>query len=318
MKSLKTIIIILFGIILSIDTLAQVSQNTISRVILIEDARYLFKILEESHPDPYKNFGGKIEFNREFQKLLNSIPESGLQTDEFYNLIMPFVAKVGDMHTGLINNSKQAPKGPGLPLEFKIIDLELVITGVPSSDFNDILGSRLCSVMGIQTSELFIRQSKLRGIENKYGEVIFTSRSLKSINGIIKLIPEWNQKDPLKLEFKLKTGEIVSKEFSPSALNKETMVSYSSSIIKPSMEKSDVVYDFIGDSKETILLTITNMERYREASEAWFSSGMESARQYTEAAYSYFNKENPPSNQDELLKGIPSVSETFEASFQLH
>ncbi len=314
----KTIILLIMIIAFTYNNSvnAQVSQNVISKALLIEDTRQLIKVLEESHPDPYINFGGKIAFHRNFQQILSIIPENGMTNKEYYNLLVPFIAKMHTMHTGLINPEKPGQNGPGIPLKFKIIDSDLIVVEVPSADYKDLLGSKLISVNSITLNSLLDRQTRLRGIENKPGELVFLSISLKTINGIKNLIPEWSRDEKITAEFKSNSGTIISKDFKIPYSNQGEPIAYSSKVIKPSTEKSDVVYDFLDDSKQNALLIITNMERYREASEGWFSKGFEAATQYSSIAYKHFNNTEPPTNRDELLKGIPSVTETFVSLIQ--
>lgn len=295
---------------------AQSDQNLISKALLVEDTRQLIKILEESHPDPYINFGGKIAFHRNFQNILELIPDSGMTRKEYYNLLVPFIAKMCTMHTGLINPEKAGQNGPGLPLKFKIVENDLIVVEVPSSDYRDILGCKLESVNSVTLKTLIDRQKQLRGIENKQGEMAYLSISLKTKNGIKGLIPEWNGEDKIKAEFKSNSGKIIGKDFHAPYPASEEAISFRSKVVKPLTDKSDVAYNFLDEKKQTALLVISNMERYREASEFWFSKGFDEASAYSGIAYSYFNHTEPPANRDELLKGIPSATETFISLIQ--
>jgi len=290
---------------------AQESNNLVSQSKLVEDTRYLAKILEESHPEPYQNFGGRIAFNRGLQEILLSIPAAGMVKSEYYNKIMPFVAKLCDMHTGLVNEEKASSNAAGLPLQLKIIEQYLVVTGVESDEYKSLLGAKLISIEGISLKELRIRQTRLRGIENEYGEFAFLTRSLKTSNGLKNLIPEWKTTEKISVEFKLKSGKKSNVNFQIGKLKTGNGISFDSKIIKPSTERSDVAFGFLDGKKETALLIVSNMERYREASEAWFSSGMQGAADYSGIAYKYFNKTDPPADKEKLLKGIPSATETF-------
>jgi len=311
MKRLLSIVIILTFSLISSPSSAQTNSNNISKDSLIEDTRQLVKILEESHPEPYLNFGGKIAFNRDFQRILLSIPEIGMKSDEFYKLLMPFVAKVADMHTGLISPVEATQNGPGIPLKFKIVEQNLIVTGVPSEKYKGLLGSQLVSVGGLGIDELLFRQTQLRGVETKYGELAFLSISLKSSKGIKNLIPDWDFSDKIQIELRLVSGKTAEVSIKRTPLDSETQLTFPTKQLKPSTAKSDVVYDFLDDEKENALLVISNMERYREASEGWFAHGMEGAAEYTGIAYQHFNNAEPPSDIEKLLKGIPSATETF-------
>lgn len=304
-------LLMLLIIIVNDCSTAQVNSNILSKENLVSDTRELIKILEESHPDPYLNFGGKIAFHRSFQEILFSIPENGMPVEEYYGMILPFVAKIGDMHTGLISVAKLEHNEPGLPLQLKIVGQDLVVTGVKSDEFRELLGSRLLSVCGLSVDELRKRQTRLRGIENIYGELVFLSISLKTASGIKRLIPEWDVLDIMKTEFRLPSGKTTELNIQSVPAKTEIQFFVPSKLVKPSTAKSDVVYGFLDDNKQNALLIISNMERYREACEAWFSDGMQEAAELTAIAYKHFNNTEPPSDRESLLEGVPSATEIF-------
>ena len=310
---MKVILLLLMLLIIIVNncSTAQVNSNILSKESLVSDTRELIKILEESHPDPYQNFGGKVAFHRNFQRILFSIPNDGMSVEKYYELLLPFMAKIGDMHTGFINIAKSERNGPGLPLQFKIVDKDLVVIGVNSEELRRLLGSRLLSVCGLSVDELRTRQTRLRGIENLYGELLFLSIGLKTANGIKDLISEWNTSEKINAAFKLASGKTTEVEFQTLHEKIETQIFIPSKLVKPSTDKSDVAYGFLDGHKQDALLVISNMERYREACEAWFAEGMEEADDLTAIAYKHFNKTEPPSDRETLLEGVPSATEIF-------
>lgn len=289
---------------------AQSNNELIPGHKLINDTRQLLNILETAHPDPYQNPGGKIALHRSFQNILSSIPSEGMTRTDFYNLLLPFIAMVGDMHTGL-RSPEEKKASPGLLLDFRIIEKDLVITGVPSKDYESLLGGRLQSVEQVSITELMNRQSKLRGVENDYGRLIFLSRNLKTLQGIKKLIPEMKSAGVLTATILLPSKELRTVKFDLLQDKQTETVGFPTAVKMPSTEKSDVVFGFPWKDKETALLVVQGMEQYREACECWFADGMAEAGELTGNAYKQFNKVEPPVDQKALLKGIPSATETF-------
>jgi hypothetical protein len=80
---------------------------------LLEDARQLARIIEDTHPDPYLNGGGRLAFHRRLHRVLNAIQDEGMTRDEFLRLVRPFVAAVGDMHTGFLGGYQTDAGRPG-------------------------------------------------------------------------------------------------------------------------------------------------------------------------------------------------------------
>jgi len=101
-------------------------RASLSREELIADTRQLAHTLESVHPDPYLRGGGKVAFHRRLQHILSAIPADGLSRDEYYRLIQPFVAAVGDAHTWL--DSPYMCMGPGgIPLYFRVVGEDFYI-----------------------------------------------------------------------------------------------------------------------------------------------------------------------------------------------
>ena len=279
---------------------------------LIEDARQLLETIESSHPDPYINGGGKIAFLRRFQEMLHSIPQTGLTKIQFYKHLLPFVTSIGDSHTMIRIPVTEDTSGPGLPFGFKIIEKTIVVESVPGKEYQSLLGARLLSIENIPLEELLIRQSQLRGIENYYGRLAFLCyASLNNLQGLKNLIPEWNVKKEMTVDFKLVSGTKVSKVFSVPFSPPDEPIFPRSKINLPSTTRSDVVYNFLDKKKQTALLLVENMMRYREGSEAWFSNGLAEALPYTQSAYAHFYGTKPPDDKETLLAAIPSATETF-------
>jgi hypothetical protein len=89
-------------------------MTKIPREKLIQDIRQLNDILEDAHPDPYINGGGKVAYHRRLQELISKVPEEGLSREEFFFHISPFIAKLEDAHTNLISDKElQDRANPG-------------------------------------------------------------------------------------------------------------------------------------------------------------------------------------------------------------
>jgi len=171
---------------------ATARPGVFSRAELTEDARQLANILEASHPDPYINGGGRIAFHRRLRRVLNAIPGEGMTSDEFFHLVRPFVAGVGDAHTNFLGGYEVDRERPGgLPLRFRVVEQSLVVAGVSREQDRGWLGSRLLSVEGVPLGDLLDRQRRLRGIDNPYhGLQTLADESLRYEPHLRDLIPE--------------------------------------------------------------------------------------------------------------------------------
>ena len=135
---------------------ATAQDNNIPRTDLIEDVRQLATTIEVAHPDPYTRGGGKVAFHRRLQELLVSIPDQGATGEQFSRLLLPFVANIGDSHTGIHLEGAASPfnQSPEMPLVFRLVERSLCVYGAYDSQYDQWYGAQLRSVNGVSVDEL--------------------------------------------------------------------------------------------------------------------------------------------------------------------
>ena len=242
-----------------------------SREQLIADTRQLADILESAHPDPYINGGGRIAFHRRLHRVLNAIPEEGMTRDEFYRLLRPFVAGVGDAHTNFLGGYEVDRRRPGgVPLRFAVVEESLVVSGVAGEAQRDLLGSRLVSVAGVPLSELVDRQKQLRGIDNQYhGLQALAEQSLWYKPYMQDLIPEWKDTSRVRVELKRPGGSMAAIELAQPE-TQPSWIAPKSRITLPVPGDSGFLYAFLNapdSGKEIAYIRFTHMTGYRETRE---------------------------------------------------
>lgn len=307
----RTALVLLAGlVVVGSSSLAQDSR-IFTRQELIHDARQLVSILEQSHPDPYINGGGKIAFQRRFQDLLEDIPAAGMTNEQFYRLLLPFVAALRDGHTAMLPLQTDAPPQPGLPLTFKIIDGTLVVAGDVHKDSKSLRGALLLSVEGVPITELLGRQNSLRGIENVYGTLALLTRSLSTASGLQNLIPDWTDTAKIRVTLRLPGGDIGEFSFQPDEGTTIPATEPTTRVLLPDMSRSDVAWSFLDASGNAALLKIDDMSSYREAYEDWIDAGMSEGPEFARATYQKFHEQAAPDRVEDVLAGIPSATDVF-------
>ena len=178
---------------------------------LIEDARQLAEIIENTHPDPYIRGGGRIAFHRRLQRFLEVIPPEGMTRGEFIRLLRPFMGSIGDSHTNIWSNYGVSHTSPGgVPLRFDIVEQSLYVSSVPRGVDQDLIGATLASVENVPLAELIQRQKRFRA-ENEYHALdALTFESLWYKPYMQDLIPEWQDTSQVTVDLQLPTGEIQS------------------------------------------------------------------------------------------------------------
>jgi len=292
---------------------AETGTGLVQRTLLIEDARQLLDTIEETHPDPYLAGGGRIAFHRRFQEILGAIPADGLTATAFFELLQPFVASIGDSHTGILALAHSSTP-IFMPFRTRVVERYLVVDRVSGLDLEPLLGARLVGFEGIPIKEILQRQAKIRGMENEYGHIaIFRLRTLTTREGLSRVLPEWKGDDTIRIEVDLPSeGRTNLDVILPSAAPKD-WIGVPTRVDMPSTEASDVAYSFLDRNRSTALLVIADLMKYREACELWLGEEMAQAEEMTRLAYEYFHGSPAPEDRESLLAGIPSATETIAA-----
>lgn len=238
---------------------------------LVEDARELADIIESTHPDPYSGGGGRIAFHRRLHQALNAIPDEGMTKDEFYRLLRPFVAGVGDAHTNLVRGYVVDHDRPGgVPLRLRVVEESLVVVGVERSN-EALLGSRLVSVEGVALAELVERQRRLRGIDNQYHALYeLATRSLAYRAYLQDLIPEWNDTARVRVELMRPDGSVAAVELKQPGSQPDEVRPRSRVVLPPVSGETGFRTAFLrppDGGEELAYVRFAHMSGYREARE---------------------------------------------------
>ena len=312
MKQIHLYSIIIAFLILNLNAHAEDTLYTQEK--LFEDTRELIRIIETVHPDPYINGGGKIAFHRRFYNTLKAIPKEGMLLNDYYNLLLPFVANIRDAHTRLypVNVDYRSV----LPLEFKIIDNKLVVSGIYSKVNENLLNTTLYSVEGILYPELIQKIKETSGYENEVGYICQLKRSLNWRYLFKSMIPEWSESRPISAEFTTQDGQHFYEQFTVSD-GLEKPIYQESKYQIPSTENVNIAYNFVDDKRQTAILCVKNLTGSREDFEQWknLSTDPEVIREALTEVYKKQNTGEPPDDLDLMLSKIQSATELYRQLF---
>lgn len=134
---------------------------------LASDFRILVRHVEETHPDPYSAFGGKVFFHREAFDAEQRL-RRGATRDEFAAEALSFMSNLGDGHTRVSAPPPPSRSNLRLPLALATASYGLVATALPEAH-RELLGSRVVAVGGVSVEELVRRVGRATPVENLYG-----------------------------------------------------------------------------------------------------------------------------------------------------
>lgn len=145
MKKISAIILLLFFV-----TCLVSSQNKLSRSLLLEDSDTLYIGIKELHPDMFANYSER-EWIKEFD-IAKSCLKDSMNLFDFYRVMAPLVAKLGDGHTGLLFPKSEIKKANTLlfPLSITVDKLsKKIYTKEINNDFKNIpIGAEIVGING--------------------------------------------------------------------------------------------------------------------------------------------------------------------------
>jgi len=296
----------------------EVSQNArhFTRDQLIQDVRQLARLVEEFHPDPYINGGGKILFHKRLQETLRGIPEEGMTVEDFYWHLRPFVTGIGDAHTSIyLPERRDASRPGGIPLIFSLCSDGVYVQTVFDPELEKYLGARLVSVEGVPLDVLTERLERFVASRNPYWMLrrLAYTGFLFWGEDLSRILPEWEERDSISLH--LQVGRGSTEEVSlviPERLDASRRISRETRVPMPASGDVEFDYTFLDDRKQTALLVINGMRAYRELYEIHFALGVASTEERARSLYSQLHEGEPPRDRQELLAGLPSATETFQ------
>ena len=164
---------ILTGLLLLLNLIAT-AQIKINQGALREDYKTFIQYLEETHPDPYTAFGGKLEFNRQAQNLSTQISDTTTLA-QFIDLLNGFASILEDGHTSInrLTSNEELSTNKALPLKFKIATDGIFVENT-TREFSYLIGSKLIAVDNNPIDSFAKEASKLLPAENIYGRYRFS------------------------------------------------------------------------------------------------------------------------------------------------
>ena len=286
---------------------------------LIQDIRELSDLIESAHPDPYINGGGKVAYHRRLQDLIRSIPETGLTKQEFHAYLEPFVARLGDGHTQLqLDESGRDYGSPGgIPLYFEVVEQQLYVGAVTTSEHLSLIGSILESVEGVSFETLLERESQQRGHDNDHHALSGLARqgALYFRESLRRLVPEWDGREQINVGLRHVSGERREITLHPAKHVEYPLLRKKSELKLPDADRS-FAYHFLDDRRELAYLRIDNMTAFRELFEYSRSVSASGWENWARRVYQRTNLDDAPDALEDVIAGIPSATETFRSLFR--
>ena len=282
---------------------------------IVADFNEFVRLLEETHPDPYTNYGGKPFFRLEaMDTRFGLIEDSVTSSDELARRITKFLAPLEDGHTnidmGFSSFFEEREPEMGAPISFWPISDGVVINSI-TTEYKDLIGSRLIAIEGIPFKEICTNLAEFHSAENEIGRInLFCFISSLSPNELRKAISDMRQDS---ITFLLQTPEGKQMNLTLPLID---IYGTGSNIelsrvehTKPFPSQGNLSYLFVDDKKNTMYFRSSQIIS-RDALEIMINRGMD-VGQYLKRTYMQFNEDEMPNDVNKALAKIPSFSDEF-------
>ncbi len=281
---------------------------------IIADFHHFIEYLEETHPDPYTNYGGKALFHRSAFTASQTLKEKNATTaEELCWHIRTFLAPLQDGHTFVNYPMQQSTSHILAPISFRTIDEGILVRKLPA-EYKKTLGSRLVGIEGIPVETLYKEIAKLYPAENEIGTMLNLCWYAHSHTVLSKLIPTLKNDS---ITYQLKTHDNNNVEIRlPFMKEKEWEMWYNAEKedLNDKIPTGNLSFAFIGKEQETMYFrsTIIMARDNIEISKEW---GMD---YYTDLRFTYEKTFHRPMPSDTLqaISELSSFSEEFEKMLQ--
>lgn len=313
---MRTILLSIFFFLFLLPVKAQATTDL--RDTLIADFDSFIKILEETHPDPYTRFGGKVLFYKAAYEVRGKLEKEEHTVYDFAMLLSDFLIRLGDGHSyvevpKITEYEQNMDDLLCLPIEISTIPDGLILSKVPT-EHKELIGSRILAVNKLSVNQLAEDTKKFAAIENLYGAYGLLESNLINASFLKRILGLKSTKD--EVTFQLLTPG--NKEILlPLKLSSRGQIEKMKMCERPAWKELEdntgyMFYKFIDKEKQTMLFHLGSMMA-RENLIYMRDCGRPSFKGELTSFYKYLLHKEMPEDEEKALAGIPSIAETFRA-----
>ncbi len=286
------------------------AQETLTYTQAVEDIRYAIGLLEETHPDPYSAFGGRVEFGRAAQALLEEVPEDGMNRAELYVLLRSMFGQLRDGHTYISSPPASGSQVPlrYLPVRFGIAT-DAVFVQSAVRGYEELIGYRLTAVGGMRIEEAAARAAMVRPSENEFAAQRWLLVYMRSNRGARRVFPDIE--DELAVQLVAPDGRMTDRRL---PYQVERSGYYDGPWVRERWDAVEATpgpfyWQFVGETNVAYLQvrSIVGREAYEELK----AVGRQDLREQVESYYSRYLDDTAPDEIDAALERVPCFTQTI-------
>jgi hypothetical protein len=290
------------------------AQKIIPYDTLKADFSYFINLLENSHPDPYSAYGGRVLFHKKAWDIEQDLPREGCTAEAFADTIKNFLAILSDGHTNINTPVSNKEEKLLLPLRLHSASDGLFINSLPE-EYKPFWGSRLDSIEKIPINKILEKVATLSASENIYGRQFNLRSQIWNFNYVKRLFPQIRKRITLQIT----TPDNLSKELTLPFLSQEdyNKIKIATNLSPDSLHlPSDnyMFYQFVDKDNKTMIFHLESVMA-REAFIMMKNKGMKESDIESELYWLYrrYLNKKMPANINDAIDSILSIANSFHA-----
>lgn len=283
------------------------AQNFFSHDTVLSDFKYFIQLLENTHPDPYTAYGGRVFFYKRVFELEKSLTKDGYTSKEFADTINAFLTPLCDVHTNIQKQNKINGDNRWIPLQLGLATDGLYVNNL-LPDQKSLKGSQLISIENIPISKIVEKTSCIYQGENLYGYLGIIKNNIWDINYLKMILPEIND----QVTFQIKTVDGIQKDLIVPVLPDSSKLKITRNTKWDGLKDEIFMYYQFIDKENKIMYfnlgTIMDREAFKVMKE---SIATDITINQLDRFYKSRMTISKPDDINDAIAAIPSLSETF-------
>ena len=282
--------------------IAQIPNDSI-----VADFNEFIRLLEETHPDPYTNYGGRPFFRRAAMETRYSlIQDSVTNADELAQRCNEFLVPLADGHTfvgggyGNMMNAKRAF------IRFNTMNDGIIWVEALPAEYENLLGSKLLAIEDMPVQDVVTGLAKIYSAENEIGRRLNLCGDRGFMVELDKVITNLRE-DSITYHLETPAGQQVSLTLPRLPLSETRSTPFCRPSHSDQFPNDNLAFDFVGQDKNTMYLRLHNIMA-RDCFEYMRDNGMD----YQDQLRRMYWGKDMPSDPNEAIAQLPSFSEEFE------
>jgi len=281
---------------------------------IVADFNEFVRLMEETHPDPYTNYGGRVFFRKAAMETRKSlIDDKVTDANELAKRINAFLVPLHDGHTWMqtADNSNMMTK-KAAPIRFQAINDGVIVEAI-LSDYKELIGSKLISIENISVKDICDGLAQHYPSENEIGRVSNICQDRGFMVDLGKVIPNMPN-DSMTYQLQTPEGKQINLTLPLVGLMQIRGMSFSRPEHSNLFPEKNLAYSFVDEKKDIMYFRSLSIMDH-DALKYMYDNGWDYEWKL-QNLYRNMVGGDMPANPVDAIEKIPSFSGEFEKMLQ--